>query len=307
MELTHNHKISDLYTALGLPFEHEIDFTILSVPDIHSQIPFRSSGMRADYFSFILTIDGSGVYYLDDNEFPFGPRSIYFTNPGHLKSYVLNESKEAYIIILTENFLRENMQSEIYGEFPFLLAEIVPPKELVQNDFEEFETLFHQIVKEFTKESQYKNKVLGSLFLVFLLKLKEKFWLNYNPIEEGNRNSQIVKSFRHLLESEFRKILDKGQNESKLQAQYFAEQLNLHPNYLNSVIKSKTGRTVNDWISERTLSTSKSLLMNTTHSSKEIAYKLGFSESTHFSRFFKKHTQLSPGQFRKLNSSHVIL
>jgi AraC-like DNA-binding protein len=152
-------------------------------------------------------------------------------------------------------------------------------------------------------ESGYKNKILGNLFMVMLLKIKERFWSTYNPIEEGNRNSQIVKSFKHLLELEFKKFMEKEQNDGKLQAQDFAEKLNLHPNYLNAVIKSKTGRTVNDWISERTLSVAKSLLMNTSYSSKEIAYKMGFSEPTHFNRFFKKHTQLSSSTFRKLNKS----
>jgi len=303
MEIIVHHKISDLYKTLGLPFEQEIDFTILSIPDIHPQIPFKSSILRADYFSFILTKDGSGIYYLDDNKFPFSSRTIYFTNPGHIKSYELNESKDAYIITLSENFLRENVHSEIYGEFPFLLAEIVPPKKMSENDFEEFDTLYKQILHEFKKESEYKNKILGNLFVVLLLKIKEKFWSNYNPIMEGNRNSQIVKSFKQLLESEFKKVLGREQNDGTLQAQYFAERLNLHPNYLNSVIKSKTGRTINDWISKRTLLVAKSLLMSTSYSSKEIAYKLGFSEPTHFSRFFKKHTQLSPGTFRKSNKS----
>jgi len=307
MEIIVHHKISDLYKTLGLHFENEIDFTILSIPDIHPQIPFKSPVLRADYFSFIFTIDGSGIYYLDDNKFPFGSRTIYFTNPGHTKSYELIESKEAYIITLTENFLRENVHSEIFGEFPFLLAEIVPPKKLSQNDFEEFTILFKQIFDEFNKNSEYKNKILGNFFFVLLLKIKEKFWSDYNPIEEGNRNSQIVKSFKQLLESEFRKVMDIAQDGSKLQAQYFAERLNLHPNYLNSVIKSKTGRTVNDWISKRTLSVAKTLLMSTSYTSKEIAYKLGFSEPTHFSRFFKNHTQLSPGIFRKSNKSQVDL
>jgi len=301
MEITVHHKISDLYKTLELPFEEEIDFTILSIPDIHPQIPFKSPILRADYFSFILTKDGSGIYYLDDNKFMFDSKTIYFTNPGHLKSYELHESKDAYIITLTENFLRENIHSEIYGEFPFLLAEIVPPKKLSHNDFEEFEVLYKQILNEFKKDSKYKNRVIGNLFVVLLLKIKENFWLDYNPIEEGSRNSQIVKSFKHLLESEFRKVIEKQQNESKLQVQYFAERLNLHPNYLNSVIKSKTGRTVNDWISKRTLSVAKYLLMNTSYSSKVIAYSLGFSEPTHFSRFFKKHTQLSPSTFRESN------
>ncbi|MBI1766828.1 MAG: AraC family transcriptional regulator [Bacteroidetes bacterium] len=302
MEIIVHHKISDLYKTLGLPFDQEIDFTILSIPDIHPQIPFKSPILRADYFSFILTKEGAGIYWLDDNKFPFGSQTIYFTNPGHLKSYELHDSKNALIITLSEKFLRENVHPEIYEEFPFLLAEIVPPKKLLQNDFEEFENLYSQILKEFEKESRYKNKILGNLFMVMLLKIKEKFWSAYNPIEEGNRDSQIVKSFKRLLETEFKEVLKSNHSDGKLQVQYFAKKLDLHPNYLNSVIKSKTGRTVNDWISERTLSVAKSLLINKPYSSKEIAYKLGFSESTHFSRFFKKNTGLSPNTFRKSNN-----
>jgi AraC-like DNA-binding protein len=301
METIVHHNISDLYKTLGLQFEQEIDFTVMSIPDIHPQIPFKSPKLRADYFSFILTKEGSGTYYLDDNKFPYNSHTFYFTNPGHLKSYELQEAREALIITLTEKFLRENVYLEIFSEFPFLLAEIVPPKKLSNNEFDEFEILYKQIVNEFEKNSAYKNKILGNLFTVLLLKIKEKFWVNYNPIEEGTRNSQIVKSFKQLLELEFKKVIDNEQTKSKLQAQYIAEQLHLHPNYLNSVIKSKTGKTVNDWISHQTLAVAKDFLLNTSYSSKEIAYKLGFSEPTHFSRFFKKQTQLSPNEFRKSN------
>ena len=301
MEVLVHHKISDLYKTLNLNFEKEIEFTILSIPEIHHQIPFKSPFLRADYFSFIFTIDGSGVFYLDDNKFPFDSGTIYFTNPGHIKSYELNESKKAYVITLTENFLRDYVHSEIYTEFPFLLAEIAPPKKLTKQNFKEFKILYEQISNEFHSDSEYKNKILGHLFLVLLLKIKENFWTKYNPIDEGNRNSQIVRSFKQLLESEFKKVLEKELNENKFQVQYFAEKLNLHPNYLNSVIKSKTGRTVIDWISERSLSVAKSLLMTTSYSTKEIAFKLGFSEPTHFSRFFKKQTHVSPTEFRKSN------
>ncbi len=303
MDTIIHHKISDLYKTLGLPNDGEIDFTILSIPDIHSQIPFKSPILRADYFSFILTKEGSGIYYLDDNRFPFNSRTVYFTNPGHIKSYELEESKEALIIVLSEKFLREYVYPEIYGEFPFLLAEKVPPKKLSQTVFEEFEVLYDQILKEFKKESEYKNKILGNLFMVILLKIKERFWSNYNPIEEGKRDSQIVKSFKTLLESEFKKILGNEQSEVKLQVQYFAKKLNLHPSYLNAVVKSKTGRTVSDWVSKRSLSVAKTLLINTPYSSKEIAYKLGFSEPTHFNRFFKKHAQIPPSTFRKTHKS----
>jgi AraC family transcriptional regulator, transcriptional activator of pobA len=307
METIIHHNISDLYKTLGLPIEQDIDFTIMSIPDIHPQIPFKSPKLRADYFSFILTKEGSGTYYLDENKFPYSSQTFYFTNPGHLKSYELKDAREAFIITLTEKFLRENINIEIFSEFPFLLAEIVPPQKLPEDDFEEFEILYKQIANEFEKNSTYKSKILGNLFTILLLKIKEKFWVKYNPIEEGTRNSQIVKSFKRLLESEFRKVIDNEQVFSKLQAQYLAEQLNLHPNYLNSVIKSKTGKTVNDWISYQTTIVAKVLLLSDSYSSKEIAYKLGFSEPTHFSRFFKKQTQLSPNDFRKSNKLNTDL
>lgn len=303
MHVIVHHSISDLYKTLGLSFENEIDFTVMSIPDIHPQIPFKSPQLRADYFSFILTKDGSGTYFLDENKFPYNSHTFYFTNPGHLKSYELTEAKEAFIITLTEKFLSENVHLEIFGEFPFLLAEIVPPIELSRSDFEELEVLYHQMINEFEKDSEYKDKILGKLFSILLLKIKEKFWSDYNPIEEGSRNSQIVKSFKQQLELKFKGILDGKQSKGKLQVQDIAESLSIHPNYLNSVIKNKTGRTVNDWISERTLSVAKNLLINTSISSKEIAYKLGFSEPTHFGRFFKKHTNLSPSIFRKQNKA----
>ena len=300
MELIVHHKISDLYKSLNLPIEQEMDFTIHFLPAIHSKTPFKSPVFRADYFSFVFIKEGSGNYTIDDKTFSFASQTIYFTNPGHIKSFEIENSKDAYIITLTESFLRENVHPDIFGEFPFLLAETVPPKKMLQNDFSEFEILYKQIFNEFKIKSEYKNKILGNLFVVLLLKIKEKFWLSYNPIEEGDRNSQIVKSFKILLEREFKKATSTGMNIT-IQVQDYANELNLHPNYLNSVIKSKTGRTVNDWISKRTLSVAKSLLKNTTYSSKEIAYKLGFSEPTHFSRFFKKHTQISPTTFRKSN------
>ena len=89
--------------------------------------------------------------------FEFGSGSIYFTNPGHKKSYTLLASGEAYIITLTEKFLRENVHPEIYAEFPFLLAEIVPPQNPDPEDLEAFSILYQQIAFEFSKKLQVQE------------------------------------------------------------------------------------------------------------------------------------------------------
>lgn len=289
------------YKAMGLPV-NAIDpagsFTIHNLADIHTTFPFKSSVYRPNYFSFVFVKDGSGKYYTDDLVFDTVPGTIYFTNPGHHKAFEWYGMKEVYLITLTESFLKENVHADIFEEFSFLLAETVRPRTLNPEAFTEFENLYLQILKEYHAGSPYKNRIIGNLFVVLLLKVKEYFWSDYNPIYEGNRSSQIVKNFKESLEKHYRDLAD-GTAQVLFQAQDYARLQGLHPNYLGNVIKSKTGRSISTWIADKTIAEAKSLLKNSTIPVKQIAYQLGFSESNHFSNYFKKHTGFTPNAFRK--------
>ncbi|MEM7549830.1 MAG: AraC family transcriptional regulator [Bacteroidota bacterium] len=297
-ELIIHHSISDLYKALGLPIEQEMDFTIHFLPDIHPEVPFKSPVFRANYYSFVFVKEGKGSYTTDNKTFKTEPGTIYFTNPGHIKAFHLEELRNAYIITLTESFLKEQVHDKVFEEFPFLLAETVKPRVLEPDQFLEFEELYLQIFKEYHSKSSFKFRIIGNLFVVLLLKIKEQFWVNFDPIEEGDRYSQIVKSFKKDLEKHYRN-LSNGDAEYQFQVQDYAQSQNLHPNYLSNVIKSKTGQSVNTWIKEKTLAEAKTLLQKTSMTSKEIGYRLGFSEPTHFSSYFKKYTGNTPIAFRK--------
>ncbi|OJJ17947.1 AraC family transcriptional regulator [marine bacterium AO1-C] len=298
-EIIVHQTIAEFYCYVGLPIKQDIDFTIHYLPDIHKDLPYKSPIFRTEYFSFVFVKQGSGNYITDNHRFAFGNYTIYFTNPGHIKAFEIDTMSDAYIITFTESFLRENVHPDIFEEFPFLLAETVPPKQLNEEEFRETEGIYQQIFHHFHKDSPYKNRILGNLFVVMLLKIKERCWQLYNPLEEGDRNSQIVKTFKKLLARQFTGILKNPQEATLLQVQDFAEEMHLHPNYLSQVIKSKTGQSVHDWINKRTLATAKSLLRNTALSSKEVSYSLGFSEATHFSRFFKKQTGMTPTAYKK--------
>ena len=296
-------KIQGLYQALGLPINEmdmSGDFNIHNLLDIHTKLPYKSPVFRADYFSFVFVKDGFGSYTTDNQVFKTEPGTIYFTNPGHLKAYEHLEIREIYIITLSESFLKENMHPHIFDEFPFLLAETVPPKTLNPGDFSKFENLYLQILKESRSDSLYKYRIIGNLFVVLLLKIKEYFWKEYNPIYEGNRSSQIVKTFKQTLEKHYRDLAD-GKENSLFQVQDYAKVQSLHPNYLSNVIKTKTGKSISTWITDKTISEAKSLLKNSSISISEIAYQLGFAESANFSNYFKKHTSLSPVLYRKQN------
>jgi AraC family transcriptional activator of pobA len=293
--------IQDLYLYLDLPvdtIDDETEFAIHNLKDIHAILPYRSPLFRINFFSFLFVKNATGKYSTDELFFDTRPGTIYFTNPGHYKSFEWDRIEEIYQINLSESFLKENVHPNIFDEFSFLLAETVPPRTLKPEIFAEFEQLYLQILKEYRSHSPYRNRLIGNLFVVLLLKIKEYFWEDYNPIYEGNRSSQIVKNFKMLLEKHYRD-LSKGLVEKVFRVQDYADAQSLHPNYLSNVISTKTGKSIGTWIAEKTIAEAKSLLQNSSSSIKEISYLLGFSESTHFSNYFKKHTDTSPVLYRK--------
>jgi AraC family transcriptional regulator, transcriptional activator of pobA len=289
------------YDHLGLPVElidPKNDFTIHKLNDIHHELPYKSPVYRANFYSFLFVKDGHGKYTTDELAFGTEPGTIYFTNPGHYKSFEWRSLQEVFLVTMSESFLKENVHANVFEEFPFLLAETVPPRVLKPEVYAEFEPLYLQIYKEYFSTSPYKNKMMGNLFVVILLKIKEYFWEDYNPIYEGNRSSQIVKNFKRTLEKHYR-ALSTGKAEKVFRAQDYAAAQNLHPGYLNNVIKTKTGKSVTTWIIDKTITEAKSLLQNSGIPIKQIADQLGFAESAHFSNYFKKYTEMTPVLYRK--------
>ena len=109
-------------------------------------------------------------------------------------------------------------------------------------------------------------------------------------------------TFKRNLEAHFRDLLA-GKCDRLLQVQDYAQAQYLHPNYFSTVIKYKTGKSVNIWIAEKTITEAKAMLARSSESVQEIAARLGFNDAGHFSRFFKKNTKLSPLGFRQSLSS----
>jgi AraC-like DNA-binding protein len=82
-------------------------------------------------------------------------------------------------------------------------------------------------------------------------------------------------------------------------AKEFANSLNIHPNYLNVLLKKQTGKNVSSHIRSRLLEEAKILLLHTNWNLQDIASSMGFSEQSNFHLFFKKNTGFTPAAFRR--------
>lgn len=289
--------MSELYASFGGKLEREVDFTIHRSEELQ-KAPVKSPLFRTSYYSIVILRKGQGLYIIDDQSYPTQGNIIYLTNPGHVKGFEIYEQFYGYHITFSESFLKQYVHQKIFDEFPFLIAEVVSPSYLDLETLQIFADLSELLLQEYRSDSAYRFKAIGHLTVVLLLKMKERFWKTYNPLTETSIGLAIALTFKRNLEAHFRD-LTAGKCDRLFQVQDYAQAQYLHPNYFSTVIKHKTGKSVNIWIAEKIIAEAKAMLIRSPESVQKIAFRLGFKDAAHFSRFFKKHTKKSPLNFRK--------
>ena len=80
--------------------------------------------------------------------------------------------------------------------------------------------------------------------------------------------------------------------------QYFADALHVSPAYLSDMLRSLTGQNTQQHIHQQLIEKAKQLLLSTSLSINETAFRLGFEYPQYFSRLFKNKTGLTPAAFR---------
>lgn len=99
-----------------------------------------------------------------------------------------------------------------------------------------------------------------------------------------------VDELRRLIEQHFRR---------ERLISFYAERLAMTPDRLNDHVKRATGVTAGHLIRQRVLTEAKRQLVFTAQAIHEIAYDLAFSDPSHFTRFFRKQTGMTPQAFRE--------
>lgn len=80
---------------------------------------------------------------------------------------------------------------------------------------------------------------------------------------------------------------------------FYADHLCLAPHYLSTLIKKVSGRTVMQWINETAVKEIKVWLAYSDETAAQISERLQFPSPTSLSKFFRRETGMTPGEYRK--------
>lgn len=105
-------------------------------------------------------------------------------------------------------------------------------------------------------------------------------------------------SHTEMLTDQFFKLVHKHAHTEHKPA-FYANRMCLSVRYLSKILKMETGKTLNAWVAEQTIQSAKKMLKSTDLTMAQIADEMHFPNPSFFAKFFKKHTGLTPVEFRK--------
>ena len=102
-------------------------------------------------------------------------------------------------------------------------------------------------------------------------------------------NNQISKAKLIIVENLF----------TKMRVEEIADKINVSYSWFRRIFKEYTGFGPAQYMQELKIQKGKELLLNTSLSAKEIAFKMGFENHEYFFTVFRKKTGMTPTQYRK--------
>ena len=196
---------------------------------------------------------------------------------------------EGYIVLFNlDFFLQSNFPYQHIENKKIVSGVFHPFVTIPENAVGKISGIFETILRE-SEEDHADKTVLIALKIIELLIESDRLFDAQFQFENNVPVTDIIKNFTNLVEANF--IQERT-------VTFYAEKLNVHPNYLNALIKKHTGKTAKESIQNRLLLEIKYLLHSTNLSIKAISNELGFNDPNYFSSFFKRFEKLSPKEYR---------
>jgi len=169
-----------------------------------------------------------------------------------------------------------------------------PVIKLSKEDQNKLEVLYSVFVEEFNEEDDnLKSEMLRVILKRLIVKLTRKYKGQFNAVLSSEKELDTIREFNVLVEQNFREYH---------QVQDYADLLHKSSKTISNLFSKFSSQSPLELIHTRLLLEAKRQLLYTDKTAKQIAFEIGFQDISGFSRFFKKHTEMSPSQFR---NSHV--
>lgn len=249
---------------------------LLKVSPFRKEIRKTEPHKHNSYFEVIYLREGSGSHTIDHTSFSIKPPTVFFVRKEQVHHWDMTDIPDGFVLLLKKRFVDRSMDNELKS----LLSKLSGLSCIYLKETGSIDTLFQLLITE--KDFTVSEGLLRALFAKILIAAKPL-------IIKTSKTDDVITVLRELLNQT---------NDLRNNVAHYAEKLHTTPQNLNTICRKKLDQSAAEVISEHIISEAKRQLIYTERSVSEIAYSLNFNDTSHFVKYFKRHTGFTPQTFR---------
>ncbi|MDY0905823.1 helix-turn-helix transcriptional regulator [Pedobacter sp. CFBP9032] len=289
--------VSELHKLMGLPKPKHPLVSLVNYNDIQYAAIENSVKAILNFYTVSIKHNADCKFNYGQNYYDFDEGVLAFMEPGQIASGTQNGNLRAdgWLLVFHPDLIRnypigKNIKN--YGFFSYAVNEAL---HLSESEEAMLGEIFRNIEKEYNHSiDQFSQDVMVSQ-IELLLNYSNRFY-NRQFITRKTASSDLLTKMEILLDEYFGN--DKTLESGLPTVHFFAEKLNLSPNYLSDMLRIATGQSTQQHIHNKLIEKAKEALTTTNLSVSEIAYGLGFEHPQSFNKLFKSKVNISPLEYR---------
>lgn len=295
LSLVYNRYSCDGIIDLDRRLKERPEFQVYRLEDIVSHVGYNHPPCRQTPYSMTLVLKGRGEKCIDHYTVPVEDDTLFIvpSRVVHSSSY-LSTGCSGYLLSFNVDFMLNNIFSrQCILNRKALKSSVRPFCKLNTLQRALATEIFEHLLVISEEGGPGMKEMMAIKVLELLIHCDQLFDQEDTNGKFHTTPHPVVEKFMELLGRKFH--LERG-------VQYYADVLNIHPNYLNFLLKKYLGLSTKECIDRRLITESKYLLINPALRVKEVAHQLGFDDPNNFSTFFQKHAGSSPLGYRSSNT-----
>jgi len=280
---------------------HQPEKLQFAIHDLHDYLhKHQANAAKPHIHSFYQIIwfkSGEGKHFVDFKEYDVFENAIFFIAKNQVHYFDCNTNYEGILIHFNERFLvQKDNEVDFFLKCALFNNPYQQPSCCIGYGIEPIlDEYIQQIKRELKNEADFgQTELLRNYLKAFLIQVQRK----KNEFAKTDGKASFLVDEKKVQLIRFVNLVDENYKKGLTVAEY-AKLMLISPRTLSDLTSQILNKTPSLMIQERIILEAQRLLLHSDLNVNQIGYRLGFDDPSYFVKYFKKHTSISPTDFRK--------
>ncbi|MBF4472761.1 AraC family transcriptional regulator [Flavobacterium sp. HJJ] len=249
---------------------------------------------RNTFFEMVFVLEGEGTQMINNHKLPYASNKLFLIFPQDIHGFEVTTTTSFFFLRFNDSYLKTQPKEWIqklelifnnHNHLPGCILKNVSDKALIR-------ALVEALIRENANPQFQQQEVIKQLINTIIIIASRNILLMPPTVTDKSKTDYSIQLLSYIHQNIYDPAL--------LKSERIAERFNVSPKYISTFFKIHIGQTLQDYIITYKIKLIETRLRYTDMQINEIVYELGFSDSSHLNRLFKKYNGISPSEYKKM-------